>query len=266
MSQIPAHWGREGSAAPLYNGPVEQREGYGQTPLGLGGVLRQAGAMYAARAGRLVPACAVVFILLRELLLVIVALDRSPLAVLLVAVIIQAVIPAFVGSLLAATAVAVMAGEADGIGPAWAALADRRADLYRAARWSAVMAFFAAVTLGSFGVIIQPVVLGPPLVMHDIVLRRNRLDVAWERARDMVSRDSLQLVYLLTIPAAIGILVSSTVGGFGTLSAGLPGPVRAVLHFATQGALVGAVIPLVAAIGALLYGEMASTLGGEETA
>jgi len=245
---------------------VDQREGYGPTPLGLGGVLRQAGGMYTARAGRLVPACMLVFIALRELLLVIVPVDRSPVTVLLLAVIIQAVIPAFVGSLLVAAALVVLAGEAQAIGPAWAALSDRRADIYRAAGWSAVLALFAAVTLGAFGVIIQPVVLGPPLVIHDMVLRGSRLDVAWTRARDMVSRDSLQLVYLLTIPAAIGILVSSAVGAFGFMWGDIPGALRAVLHFAAQGALVGAAIPLVAAVGALLYGEMASTLGGEETA
>ena len=245
---------------------MDQREGYGQPPLGLGGVLRQAGALYAARAGRLIPACVLVFVILRELILVIVPLDGSPLAVLLLAVIIQAVIPAFVGSLLVAATVVVLAGEADAIRPAWAALSDQRVDIYRAARWSAVLAVFATITLGSFGVVIQPVVLGPPLVIHDIVLRRNRLDRAWERARDMVSHDSLQLVYLLVIPAAIGILLSSAVQGFGALAGNLPGALRAVLHFAAQGALVGAAIPLVAAVGALLYTEMASTLGGEETA
>jgi hypothetical protein len=229
-------------------------------------VLRQAGALYAARAGRLVPACVIVFVILRESLLLIVPLDGSPLAVLLLAVIIQAVIPAFVGSLLVAATVVVLTGEADGIRPAWAALSGQRADIYRAARWSAVLAFFAAATLGSFGVIVQPVVLGPPLVIHDMVLRGSRLDLAWERARAMVSRDSLQLVYLLVIPAAIGIALSSAVQGFGAVSGQLPGPLWAVLHFAVQGALVGAAIPLVAAVGALLYAEMASTLGGEETA
>ena len=229
-------------------------------------MLRQAGVMYAARAGRLVPACVLVFIVLRELLLVIAAVDRSPVAVLLLAVIIQAMIPAFVGSLLVAAAVVVLAGEAEAIGPAWAALSEQRADIYRAAGWSALLALFAAVTLGAFGIIIQPVVLGPPLVIHDMVLRRSGLDLAWTRARDMVSRDSLQLVYLLAIPAAIGIVLSSAVRAFAALSGDIPGAPRAFLHFAAQGALLGAAIPLVAAIGALLYGEMASTPGGEERA
>jgi hypothetical protein len=229
-------------------------------------MLRQAGVMYAARAGRLVPASVFVFIVLREVLLVIVAVDRSPVATLLLAVIIQAMIPAFVGSLFVAAAVVVLAGEAEAIGPAWAALSDQRADIYRAAGWSAVLALFAAVTLGGFGIIVQPVVLGPPLVIHDIVLRRSQLDLAWTRAREMVSRDSLQLVYLLAIPAAIGVALSSVVRAFGAFSGAMPGALRAVLHFAAQGALLGAAIPLVAAIGSLLYGDMTSTLGGEERA
>jgi hypothetical protein len=207
-----------------------------------------------------------VFILLRELVLVVAAVDGSPTAVLLLAVGIQAVIPAFVGSLLVAAAVVVLTGEADGIGPAWAALADQHRAVYRAAGQSALMALFAAITLGSFGVVIQPVVLGPPLVIHDLVLQRNGLDLAWERAKGMVSRDSLQLVYLLAIPAAIGIVLSSAVGAFGALSGEIPGVLRAVLHFGAQGALVGAAIPLVAAVSTLLYGEMAATLGGEEPA
>jgi len=245
---------------------VDQTEGYGTAPLGLGGVLRQAGAMYAARAGRLVPASVLVFILVRELVLVVAAVDGSPTAVLLLAVVVQAVIPAFVGSLLVAAAVVVLTGEADAIGPAWAALADQRPEIYRAAAWSSMMALFAAVTLGSFGVIIQPVVLGPPLVIHDLVLRRSDTEQAWSRARDMVSHDSLQLVFLLAIPAAIGIVLSSVIGAFGALSGGIPGVLRAVLHFGAQGALIGTAIPLVAAVSTLLYGEMASTLGGEEPA
>lgn len=245
---------------------MDHTEGYGAAPLGLGGVLRQAGEMYATRAGRVVPACVVVFILVRELVLGVAAVDGSPTAVLLLAVVVQAVIPAFVGSLLVAAAVVVLTGGAEAIGEAWAGLAEQRRDIYRAAVWSAMMALFAAVTLGSFGVAIQPVVFGPPLVIHDMVLRRSRTEQAWTRARDMVSRDSLQLVYLLAIPAAIGIVLSSAAGAFGAVSGAIPGALRAVLHFAAQGALMGAAIPLVAAVSTLLYGEMASTLEGGEPA
>jgi hypothetical protein len=239
-------------------------EGAGQAPLGLADVLRQAGRLYGASVPTLVPTFVVVFVALRELFLVLLAVDTSPVALLLVAALVQAVIPAFVGSLLVAAAVMVLGGQAAGMREAWAALADHRPDIYRAARWSAGLALFATITLGSFGVIIQPVVLGPPLLIHEIVLRRYRLDRAWARTREMMSRDSRQLVYLLAIPAAIGVLLSGMLRAFGVLSGDIPGVVRGVLHFAVQGALLGAAIPLVAAVGVLLYGDMASDIEGNE--
>jgi hypothetical protein len=239
--------------------------GQGQTPLGLVDLLRHAGRMYGASAPALVPAFVIVFVALRELLVVLFAADASAVTLLLVAAVIQAVIPGFVGSLLVACAIAVLAGDARGMRQAWTALADRRADLYRAARWSALLALFAAITLGSFGIIVQPVVLGPPLLVHEIVLQRHRLDVAWARTRGMMSSDSRQLIYLLAIPAAIGIMLSAMLRAFGVLSGDIPGIARGLLHFAIQGALLGAAIPLVAAVGVLLYAEMATALGDETT-
>jgi hypothetical protein len=228
-------------------------------------LLRYAGRLYGAHARALVPASVVLFIAVRELLLVLLAVDRSPLALLLMAALVQAVIPAFVGSLLVAAAILVLSGEASGLREAWSALAEQRADIYRAARWSAAMALFFAITLGSVGIIIQPMVLGPPLLMHEIVLQRQGLARAWERTREMIGHDSRQLVYLLAIPAAIGLLLAGILRAFGVLSGEIPGVLRGVLHFAVQGALIGATIPLVAALGVLIYADMASTLGGEET-
>ena len=237
-----------------------------EAPLGLADLMRYAGRFYAARFAALVPTFAIVFIALRELLLVVLTVEKSPLAVLLVATMVQAVIPAFVGSLLVAAAVPVMAGQAHGMGEAWAALKDQRSDIYRAARWSIALAVFLAVTLGAIGIMLQPMVLGPPLLIHEIVLQRHGLDVARARVKGMLSADSRQLVYLLAIPAAIGLLVTATFRAFGVLSGDVPGFARGLLHFAVQGALLGAAIPFVVAVGMLLYADMTSTLGGEETA
>jgi hypothetical protein len=240
--------------------------GQGRAPLGLVDLLRYAGRLYGAHVRTLVPAFVVAFIGLRELLLVLLAVAQSPLVLLLVAALVQAVIPAFVGSLLVAAAIPVMWGKASGLREAWGALADQRGDIYRAARWSVGLALFFAITLGSVGIMIQPMVLGPPLLIHEVVLQRHRLDRAWERTRQMIERDSRQLVYLLAIPAAIGLLVAGILRAFGVLSGDIPGVLRGVLYFAVQGALLGAAIPLVVAVGVLLYADMASTLGdGEAT-
>jgi hypothetical protein len=239
--------------------------GQGRDPLALVDLLRYAGRLYGAHVATLVPAFVAAFIGLRELLLVLLPVAQSTLALLLVAALVQAVIPAFVGSLLVAAAIPVLWGEAGALREAWGALAGPRGDIYRAARWSAGLALFFTITLGSVGVIIQPMVFGPPLLIHEIVLQRHRLDRAWERARRMMERDSRQLVYLLAIPAAIGLLVAAMLRAFGVLSGDIPGVLRGVLYFAVQGALLGAAIPLVAAVGVLLYADMASTLGGDET-
>ena len=80
----------------------------------------------------------------------------------------------------------------------------------------------------------------------------------------MMGADSRQLVYLLAIPAILGIVLTTFLRAFGVLSGDIPGVIRGVLYFAVQGALIGAAIPFVAAIGLLLYEEMASNLGGDE--
>jgi hypothetical protein len=238
--------------------------GYGQE---LAELMRQATRMYLALIPVLVPPFVVTFIVLRELLLIVLAIeDLSPVALLLTGALIQAVIPAFLGSLLLSAAIPVVAGEAGRLREAWDGLAERRRDIYRAARWSAILALFATVTLGPVGIIIQPMLLGPPLLLHEIVLKRHGVHLAWERTREMLGADSRHLVYLLAIPAILGIVLTTFLRAFGVLSGDIPGVIRGVLYFAVQGALVGAAIPFVAAIGLLLYEEMASNLGGDDEA
>jgi hypothetical protein len=236
--------------------------GHGQE---LADLLRHATRMYGASMPALVPTFVVIFIVLRELLLIVLAVENlKPVALLLVATLIQAIIPAFAGSLLVAAALPVLAGKAKGLREAWAGLTDRRADIYRAARWSAILALFATVTLGPVGIILQPMVLGPPLLLHEIVLKGHRVNLAWERTKEMMGADSRQLVYLLAIPAIVGLVLTTFLRAFGVISGDIPGVVRGVLYFAVQGALFGAAIPFVAAVGLLLYEEMASSLGGDE--
>jgi hypothetical protein len=231
----------------------------------LADLLRRATRMYGALVPTLVPAFVLTFIVLRELLLIVLAVeDLKPVALLLVATLVQALIPAFVGSLLVAAAVPVLAGKAEGLREAWAGLSDRRGDIYRAASWSSALALFFAVTLGPVGIIVQPMVLGPPLIIHEIVLKGHGSRLAWERTKEMVRGDSRQLVYLLAIPAVIGIVLTTFLRAFGVLSGDIPGVARGVIYFAVQGALIGAALPFVAAVALLLYEEMASTLGGDE--
>ena len=236
--------------------------GHGQA---LADLLREAARLYGALVPVLVPPFIVAFVLLRELLLVILAVENmKPVAFLLLATLVQALIPAFVGSLLVASALPVLAGQAGRLREGWAGLADRRAAIYRAAAFSSVLALFFTVTLGPVGIMVQPMVLGPPLLIHEIVLRNRSVQGAWERTKEMMAADSRQLVYLLAIPAVIGVALTTFLRAFGILSGDTQGLIRGVLYFAAQGALLGLAIPFVAAVGLLLYEEMASALGGDE--
>lgn len=234
-------------------------------PLGLREIFVYAWRMYGSCASVLVPTFVVASIALRELLIVVLAVDLPPVALLLVTTLVQAVIPAFVGSVLVAPAVSVLArGAGQGLREAWGALADRRADVYRAAAWSGALALFAAITLGPVGILVQPMLLGPPLLIHEVALKRHPLNVAWERTRQMMGRDSRPLAYLLIIPAGVGLVLAFVLNAFGVLSSDVPGVARGILHFGVQGALTGAAIPYTAAVALLCYFDLASTLGGDE--
>src|ERR1044072_81241 len=106
-------------------------------------------------------------------------------------------------------------------------------------------------------------VLGPPLLIHEVTLQGHSLEAAWERTREMISRDSKPLAYLLVVPAAVGLLLSISLRTFGILSGDVPNVAKGIVYFALQGALIGVAIPYVAAVALLCYRSLASTLGGE---
>ena len=234
-----------------------------ERPLGVGELVSHAWKMYRPCAPLLVPTFLVAFIVLRELLLVVLLIDMPPLALLLVVTLVQAVIPAFLASLLVAAAILVLASSAGTLREAWTALEAHRPALYRSAVGSAGLALFAAITLGPVGIIVQPIVLGPPLLVHEVALQGHKFELAWERTKEMISRDTRPLAYLLIVPATVGLLLSITLRAFGVLSGDVPGVARGVVYFAVQGAMIGTAIPYVAAVGLLCYRDLASTLGGE---
>ena len=220
-----------------------------------------AGQMYRPCAPVLVPTFAVAFMLLRELLVVALVFDMPPVPLLLVVTLLQAVIPAFVGSLLVAAAIPVLATRAgQGLRETWGALAPQRSAIYGAAARSAGLALFFAITLGPVGIIVQPMVLGPPLLIHEVVLKRHPLDVAWARTKKMMARDTRSLAFLLVIPAGVGLVLSVALRTFGVLSGDAPSVARGIAYFAMQGALTGVAIPYVAAVGLLCYRDLAAEL------
>jgi hypothetical protein len=228
-------------------------------------LIAKAWRLYRPSAPVLVPAFLVTFIVLRELLLVVLVIDMPQLPLLFVVTTVQAIIPAFVGSLLVGSAVPILATDScRDLRQSWASLNPQRDGLYRSAAWSAGLALFAAITLGPVGIIVQPILLGPPLLIHEVALQRHRYDVALERVKQMISRDTRSLAYLFVIPAAIGLLLSITLRTFGLLSGDVPGLAHGIFYFALQGALIGFAMPFVAAVALLCYWDLASALGPED--
>jgi hypothetical protein len=159
--------------------------------------------MYRSTAPLLVPAFLIGFIILRELLLVVLITDLPPIPLLLLVTLVQSVIPAYAGSVLLAPAVSILAADSKmHLREAWNDLAEVRRDIYQTAACSAGFALFAAITLGPVGLIVQPMLLGPPLLIHEVVLHRRSLQEAWEHTQGMISHDSRPLVMMLFIPAA----------------------------------------------------------------
>jgi hypothetical protein len=234
--------------------------------LGPGQLVGQAWKMYWPKAPVLVPTFLVAFMALRELLLVVLIIDMPPVPLLLVVTLLQAVIPAFVGSVVLAPAVTILATDTNegGLRGAWRALGDVRPHIYRSAACSSGLALFAAITLGPVGLIVQPMLLGPPLLLHEVVLRKRSLEAAWERTKEMIATDARPLAFLLAIPAGVGLVVSVTLRAFGILSGDVPGVARGIVYFALQGAFFGAAVPFVAAVALLCYRDLASTPGGED--
>jgi hypothetical protein len=221
--------------------------------------------MYRSTAPLLVPTFLIAFIMLRELLLVVLIIDLPPIPLLLVVTLVQSVIPAFAGSVLLAPAVSILATDTKmRLREARNDLADVHRDIYRTAACSGGLALFAAITLGPVGIIVQPMILGPPLLIHEVVLHRRSLEAAWEHTKEMISQDSRPLVLMLFIPAAVGLLLSMTLRAFGILSGDVPGVARGVVYFALQGAMMGAAVPFVAAVTLLCYRDLASTPGGDD--
>ena len=189
-----------------------------------------------------------------------------PVPLLLVVTLVQAVIPAFVGSVLLAPAVSVLATNTKRPPPGCLeGLGRLRTDIYRSAACSAGLALFAAITLGPVGIIVQPMLLGPPLLIHEVVLNKRCTGGSLGADKgDDLPRTPGPLAFCWPSPPASGLVLSIALRAFGILSGDVPGVARGVVYFALQGALFGAALPFVAAVALLCYRDLASTLGGED--
>ena len=87
------------------------------------------------------------------------------------------------------------------------------------------LALFATVTLGPVGIIIQPMLLGPPLLLHEIVLKRHGVTSPGNEQGDGGRTDSRQLVYCSPSPPSWA-RAHDVPRAFGVLSGDIPGVLR----------------------------------------
>jgi hypothetical protein len=235
----------------------------GEGAFALGTLLQNAWRLFLAFAAKLLPPFVLVFVILRLLIPVVVTRNFDEDEVALSLILVQVIVPVLVGSVMVAVATVVFrsGGETPPSG-AIKALGPQSLSLLGAANIAAMLAVFAILLMGPIGIMVQPMLLGPPVVMHAIALERRALGAALTRTRQLLRRDARLPLYLLLISLVLGIGIVLFVTLVDALSGGLEGTARGTLLFATQGALAGATALFVAAVALLAYENLAARADG----
>jgi hypothetical protein len=215
---------------------------------GLGGVLAGSLRVYRVRPWLVVPLFVVAFVTLR--LLTSLVPDAGGARRTAVLLLVQVAAPAVVGSLLFAFAVAVLAAPPAPPGR----LSGRAGSLLAAAGVSAALSVLFVLLLGPVGLLLQPVMLGPPVLLHAIVLEQPRLRAALARTRAVLRRDARVPAYvsaavvLTAVVQVLAVSVAAELAGAGEPGRDLPAALRVA-----QGVAAGVTLPYVAAVGLLAY-------------
>ena len=213
-------------------------------------LIRTARRDYTAGAGRILPPFVVAFVLLRLPLL---GIDDSALA----NIVTQIVVPVVVGSLLTAAATIVLRSRRGAAGSP--GLRDLNwLNLLGASAIAVALALLATIIMGPIGLLVQPALLGPPFLMHAIVLEGRALDDAGKRAFSLIRRDARLPLYLLLIALTLGLVVTVLLGVVAVLTNSFEETTQDIVLVAAQGALVGFLVPFVAAVGLRSYEDLAA--------
>jgi hypothetical protein len=212
-------------------------------------LIRTARRDYTACAARILPPFIVAFVLLRLPLL---GIDDSALA----NIVAQIVVPVVVGSLLTAAATIVFRSNRDAGRPA--GVRDLNwVHLLGASAIAVALVLFGTIIMGPIGLLVQPALLGPPFLMHAILLEGRPLDDAGKRAFSLIRRDARLPLYLLLIALTLGLVVTVLLGVVAVVTNNFEESTQDVVLIVAQGALMGLVVPFVVAIGLRSYEDLA---------
>jgi hypothetical protein len=213
-------------------------------------LIRTARRDYTACAARILPPFVVAFVLLRLPLL---GIDDSALA----NIVAQIVVPVVVGSLLTAAATIVFRSNRDAGRPA--GVRDLNwVHLLGASAIAVALVLFGTIIMGPIGLLVQPALLGPPFLMHAILLEGRPLDDAGKRAFSLIRRDARLPLYLLLIALTLGLVVTVLLGVVAVVTNNFEESTQDVVFVVAQGALMGLVVPFVVAIGLRSYEDLAA--------
>jgi hypothetical protein len=126
-----------------------------------------------------------------------------------------------------------------------------------AAGISALLALVLVVLLGGAGLLLQPALYGPPLLLPAIVVERKSLGAAWRRTRAALRRDARIPAYVLVGVGIAGLAGVAALAAAVPLTDGLDPTGRDQVQLTVQGAALGLTLPYVAAVGLAAFERVA---------
>jgi hypothetical protein len=220
------------------------------------------GALDEYRSGlwQVLPPFVVAFVGMRLLLPLLPDEGADRLTRLVLLLLVQVGTPALVGSVLFAYATAVFdpgsgQGSAPGSAPgsALGRLTPVLGAVGGAAVLSAVLSLIVVLLLGAVGLLVQPLLLGPPVLLQAIVLERCSMAEAWTRTKAVLRRDARIPLHLLVAVAIIGLVGLVLLAVVAPLTTRLDPDTRTLVQLAVHGAILGVTLPFVAAVGLHAY-------------
>ena len=229
-------------------------------------IVSEAADLYSARFAALVPTFVLAYVVLVSLpLLAFIDLSDAALATLAFAL---QVLSALVGSTLFASASIVysdyVAGDRSSLRAALVSIRSLTREVITAALFSAIFSMFALTLLASLGLLLQPLFVGPPILIQVVAIERLRLREAWPRTRAIASGQWTRVVgMLLGVVLAIALVL---IGIFGFVEAGTRAAsdaARLGVFVTVQGLVAGLTYSFLAAAQFVLYRDL--TQRGAET-
>jgi uncharacterized membrane protein len=191
---------------------------------------------------------------------------------LLAAFLTQIVLPSILGSVAVAAGSLLFEGALKDrlvtIKDAMDALRPMQRDILMASLFSSMLALWAVILMGQFGLILLPLFFGPPIIIQAIAIEKLSIREARTRAREILrGRTGRVLVYLLVIALGVGLLGGAVLTTFGlAIDRALDGALLFTIYSIAQVIVAALTLPYMAAAVYVCYATLARIKDDEATA